>query len=174
MNPRNLIPWKRDDREVPVRRETAPNRAVGRTNDPFERFFDESNRMFDDMFRRGLPSVWTGSGGEAWPSVDLVETQDTIRVTAELPGVEEQDVEVTLDGNTLLLRGEKRREETREEDGWHHTERSFGSFQRAIPLPAEVQEDAVSAQFRKGVLTVTLPKTERARSRTRRIEVQGE
>lgn len=106
-----------------------------------------------------------------WPQVDVTETDREIRVRVELPGVEEDDLEVSLDGDLLTIRGEKRTEtEDRSRDYYRH-ECYYGSFQRTIPLRWDVDVDRIDARFRRGVLHVTLPKSGRVRERLRRIPV---
>jgi HSP20 family protein len=109
------------------------------------------------------------------PRVDVSESENEYEVTAELPGIDEKDVELTLADNVLTIRGEKKveREEKDKDKNYYMSERSFGSFRRAVPLPAEVDEDRVEANFKNGVLTVHLPKSPQAQARTRRIEVKG-
>ncbi len=107
-----------------------------------------------------------------WPQIDVTERDGEIRVRAELPGVDEDDIDVSLSGNVLSIRGEKRSEtEDRGKDHYRH-ECYYGSFQRTIPLPCEVERDKVEARFRKGVLTVMLPKTSEAKESVRRIPVR--
>jgi len=100
------------------------------------------------------------------------ETEKEIRITAELPGVTEQDIDVSLDDDMLTIRGEKRFERTDEKETFHFVECSYGTFQRSLRLPFAVNPDQVQASFENGVLTVTLPKTGR-QERSRRIQVQG-
>lgn len=145
-------------REVPIRRESDPVAALRQ----------EMDRVFED-FGRSFGLDWPAWGGESWasfsPSVDVDETDAEVRVTAELPGVEEKDFELSLEGDVLTLRGEKQREHEEERGGWYRSERSYGRFERHVPLPSEVQADQARAEFRKGVLTVTLPKSPEARRR---------
>jgi HSP20 family protein len=129
------------------------------------------NRLFDEAFRGfGAPGPF-GDFGAGWPTVELSENDKEIRVTAELPGLDEKDIEIDIAGDMLILRGEKRAEI--EDEDRRYSERSYGRFERRLSLPAEVDEDRVSASFKKGVLTVVLPKTERARSRAKRIPISG-
>jgi HSP20 family protein len=104
-----------------------------------------------------------------WPTIDVAEREKDVRVTAELPGLEEDDVELHVEDNVLTLSGEKRSEI--DDNERQYSERYYGRFERRIALPAEVDEDRASATFRNGVLTVTLPKTERARQSTKRIPI---
>lgn len=165
MDFRDLIPFGRERRSVPVRRD--------RGEHPMETFQREVNRLFDDFFR--APTLLGGSDGAfaTMPRVDVSESEREYEVTAELPGMEEKDVEVVLADNVLTVRGEKKAEREEKDKNFYLSERSFGSFRRAIPLPAEVDEDKVEAQFKNGVLTVRLPKSPEAQAKTRRIEVKA-
>ena len=169
MDFRDLIPFGRDRRDV----------AAGRGDNPMESFQREMNRLFDDFFRgfggAGAPVARYGEGafGVAVPRVDVSETEAEYEVTAELPGMEEKDVEVLLDQNMLTLKGEKKAEREEKRKDYHLTERSFGSFRRTIPLPVEVDRDKVEAGFKNGVLTVKLPKAPQAQARAKRIQVKS-
>ena len=150
-------------------------RGVG--YDPFaevRRLQREMNRLFDDFFRRGGPPArLEGVFGGAMPRVDVSETDAEYEVKAELPGLEEKDVEVLLDRNMLTLKGEKRAEREEKDKDYHLTERSFGSFRRTIPLPMEVDQDKVAASFKNGVLTIKLPKAEQARTQAKRVRIKA-
>lgn len=164
MTMRDLV--RRGRRDVPARREG---------EGPFLALQDEMNRLFDH-FWRGFPTVW-GEGPE-WaggftPKVDVAETDNDIRVTAELPGLDEKDIEVSVTRDALTIRGEKKEEKETRKEGYFHTERYFGSFTRTVPLPREVVTDKAEATFRKGVLTITLPKTEQVKSETRKVQVKA-
>jgi len=132
----------------------------------------EIDRLFDEAFRGfGMPMTTTGFGGFAtdWPAVEFAETEDEYRLTVEIPGVSEKDVEVLLNDGELVIRGEKR-SETEDRDR-RFTERFYGRFERRIPLDREIQEDKVRAEFRNGVLTVVAPKAPQAEERAKRIPV---
>jgi HSP20 family protein len=160
---RDLIPWGRS--RAPARYD---DRAHEGGVSPFFTLRREMDRLFDDAFRGfGLSSF--GGNGIGWPHVEVVEQDKEVRVTAELPGLEEKDVEVQVDDNVLTLRGEKRTEV--DDDDRRYSERYYGRFERRIALPAEVDEERANATFRNGVLTVTLPKTERARQNVKRIPI---
>jgi HSP20 family protein len=145
---RDLIPWRRE--RLPVRREE---------QDPFWSFRQEMDRMFDRLFEGRALAPW----GEEWtgfaPSVDVVETDDEVKVTAELPGLAAQDVDVTVSHNTLTLKGEKKQEHEEKGENWYRTERSYGSFERAVTLPQGTDTEQAEAAFDKGVLTITFAKT---------------
>jgi HSP20 family protein len=134
--------------------------------------------LFRSLFDVPVPgSEWGGrmAGSDMLraPSADVVETQDEIRVVVELPGMQPENVELSLENNVLTISGEKR-EERREEDRdnrWHLSERRYGRFSRSFVLPRDVEQDRIEAHFESGVLNVTIPKSERARPR--RIEIQG-
>jgi HSP20 family protein len=135
-------------------------REVGAAEDPFTAMRREMDRLFDEMTRGfGLPRTATGEPVLA-PRVDVRETEDAIVVQAELPGVDEKDVEIEFADGVLTIRGEKKLERTEEEKekGYYLMERSYGAFLRRIPMPVEIDENAIEASFEKGVLTVTLPK----------------
>lgn len=140
--------------------------------DPFEAFRRRMDHLFD--------AFWTPMEGRSfappltarWLTIDLNETDQAYTVTAELPGIDTQDIELTLRDNTLVLRGEKRDERKEREGERVYLERSYGRFERAIPFAAEVDADHAEAECKNGILTVTLPKNPESKSKTRRIEVR--
>jgi HSP20 family protein len=159
---RDLIPWNRP-RTPAVRHEGAA--------EPFLALHQEINRLFDDFSRSfGMPAFGMDHSF-GWPTVEMSETDKEIKVQAELPGLDEKEFEVLLSDGALTIRGEKKRES--EDKGRHVSERFYGLFERRIPLPTEIQEDKVDASFKKGVLTVTLPKSPEAATKTKRIAVNG-
>jgi HSP20 family protein len=132
------------------------------------------NQLFDDFFGgRGDRSL--APFGEGWgafsPQVDLTETEDEIMISAELPGLSDEDIEVSLSGDVLTLSGEKKEEKEEKGKSYYRSERSYGSFRRAIPLPAEVDPEQVEAVFQKGVLTVSLSKT--GKTKAKKISVKS-
>jgi HSP20 family protein len=139
--------------------------------DPFARLHQEVEKVFED-FGRMMPMRWPGDGEMADFKIDMSETDKEIRVTAELPGVEEKDVEVTLSGDLLTIKGEKKLEEERKKENYHVVERSYGAFERTFRLPYEVEEKDIAAEFDKGVLRIVLPKPAEARAETKKIEVK--
>lgn len=167
MSVRDLIPWGKGASQAPtVYRDFEQN--------PFLSLHREVNRLFDDAFRGfDIPSgIGRLSGmGMSWPNVELSDTDKELRITAELPGLEEKDVEVVLEDGVLTLRGEKK-SETEDKDR-QFSERFYGRFERRIAVGSEIEQDKVKAAFKNGVLTVTLPKTEKARSNAKRITING-
>ncbi|MEW6269802.1 MAG: Hsp20/alpha crystallin family protein [Thermodesulfobacteriota bacterium] len=153
---KDLVSWRPGRKSVPVRRDVeSPFAALQRDmNELFDRFFDGF----------GLePLDWTHDLGTFRPRLDVSETDTEIRVSAELPGVDEKDVEVSLSDDVLTIKGERREEHEETEKDWYRREQSYGSFHRSIPLPHGIEADKVEASFKRGVLTVTLPKTASAR-----------
>jgi HSP20 family protein len=122
------------------------------------------DRFFGD---RTVPSLFS----EEWcPSVDISETKDKIVIKADLPGLEKKDVQVNVTGNVLTIKGEKAKEKKEKEEHYYRNERYRGSFQRTLSLPVEVKADKAEAIFEKGVLTITLPKVETAKSKQIKIQ----
>ena len=105
------------------------------------------------------------------PLVDVAETDDGLTVTAELPGMDEEDIEVDLTSNVLTLKGEKKAEKEEKKADYHFRERSYGSFSRSVAIPFDVDPDAVNASFSKGVLTIALPRPPEAKRKTKKIAV---
>jgi HSP20 family protein len=139
-------------------------------------------RMMSELLRDpfgGLTQIdrWFGdfSPGGFQPRIDVVDDGDALRITAELPGMDRRDVEVLLEDDYLVLRGEKKLETKGEdrEKGCYHVERAFGSFQRMIPLPDGVDTERAEAKFENGTLTIRIPKAATARGNERRLEIQG-
>ncbi|MEI6001796.1 Hsp20/alpha crystallin family protein [Paraburkholderia bengalensis] len=106
------------------------------------------------------------------PHIDVVDEGDALRVTAELPGIEREDLHMTIENGALVLRGEKKQDVRSEEQGCYRLERAYGAFLRTIPLPEDVDLDKVDARFDKGVLNIRVPRTDSARSTVRKIEIR--
>jgi HSP20 family protein len=134
--------------------------------DPFERFVDAFLAPVSAGRTHG-PSLMRG------PATDVMETENEIRVVTELPGFGPEDVEIHLENNVLTLRGEKKErvEEGDDQSTWHLVERRYGQFSRSFVLPREIEQERIQARFENGVLTVTIPKSEKAKRR--RIEIAG-
>lgn len=121
------------------------------------------NRIMDEALGAGFDG---GTLASAWvPAVDVVEDQEHLRIVVELPGVHPEDVKLSLENQVLTIRGEKRQESEETKERWHRYERSYGSFERSFTLPSTVDAEHIQASVEHGVLTVTLPKAERARPR---------
>ncbi|MCU0985852.1 MAG: Hsp20/alpha crystallin family protein [Acetobacteraceae bacterium] len=142
-----------------------------------ERMLDDMRRVqqqIEQAFGAGGAGLPTPVFRSDWrPAIDVKETPEGLTVTAELPGLDQGDVEIALDEDVLTIKGEKKAETSREEKGVHIQERAYGSFSRSLQLPFAPKADAVSAAFAKGVLTVTLPKPAEAEKKTSRIEIKA-
>ena len=140
--------------------------------DVFQSLRQEMDRLFDD-FTRGT-GLHLEAGFPATPSMrlDVTETDDAFSVTAELPGVDEKDVEVTLADDMLTIKGEKKQERAEKKKDYHLQERSWGAFERRVMVPFHADPAKVAATFKKGVLTVTVPKPAEAKAHIRKIEVK--
>lgn len=145
---------------------------LSRSDDPFSHLQREIGRVVEETFR-GMPALRAGFGMGFAPSLDVKETPLGLEVTAELPGVKEDDIELSLEGDLLTLGGEKREERRTEEKGVHMQERSYGRFQRSLRLPFVPDQGSVAARFEQGVLHVTLPRPAKAAEQSNRIPIKG-
>jgi HSP20 family protein len=168
MNISDLVPWRNRDR-VRVRQSGEDRDDLA----PARRHWDID--LFDNFFRGfGMMPFESESWQAFSPRVDISETDREFRVTAELPGLNEKDIDVSLARDILTIRGEKKAETEDKGENYYRMERTYGSFQRAIPLPAgQVNADQVDATYRNGVLTITLPKRPEAQQNSRRISVNA-
>lgn len=137
-------------------------------SDPFRAMRREMENAFR-AFDQGAAASSIGAGA---PAIGVAETKDAFEVTAELPGVDEKDIKVSLDGNQLVISGEKKAESTKDEKDWHVEERSYGSFYRSMSLPFEPEEGAVEAHFDKGVLHLAIKKPAKAVKATKTIDIK--
>lgn len=149
------------------------SRAGSGEVDVFHRLRSDVERLLED-FSHGFgwqmePPVF----GRLATHLDMTETDDGLTVTAELPGMDEKDVEVTLTGDLLSIRGEKKEEHEEKKKNYHLKERSWGSFERTVRVPFRADPDAVKASFSKGVLKVEVPKPADAKKARKKIEVKG-
>jgi HSP20 family protein len=162
----SLIPW-RDKTPVPRRDEDHL--------DPFLNFRREVDRMFDDFFAGSfgrLPAAFGGSGFVS-PTIDVEDREKELVVTAELPGLDAKDFDVTLAGDVLTIKGEKKDSREEKRNGGHYVERRFGSFARSVRLPFEAGDQKVDASYDKGVLTIRVPKPPELTKPARRIDVKS-
>jgi HSP20 family protein len=167
--------------KLPIQREKRAAAEAGYGS--FDRMRREMDRLFNEMGRGfflspsrwsmpELAPLWQKMGRELEPVVDFVERPDRYEITAELPGMDEKNIEVRLAGGNLIVSGEKREEKEEKDANYHMSERRYGSFQRSLPLPDGIDAGRISATFQKGVLTVSLPKTEEAKKETK-IDVKS-
>jgi HSP20 family protein len=167
---KELLPLNKNENDLPVRQQASEH--------PVAALQRETNRLFDDFFRRSLspfPSAFTGLGdlsaGAGWPRIDIDESAREVRVTADLAGLDRKDVDVSVADGVLTIRGEKKHED--EDVGRHHyrRERYYGSFSRSVQVPPDVELERVEAKMKNGVLQVTMPKLKDRQSRGRRISI---
>lgn len=165
MQIKDLLPWARREPagDVSAAAEHPLAELQRQMNATFETFWRGANRPFGGI---DLP-------GEGLPRSDVVETDDGVEISIELPGMEQGDVEVSLAGDSLTIKGEKKIEKQEEKRGYYVSERSYGSVYRSIPLPPGVDADKAEATFRNGVLTVKLPQTADAKAKVKRVEVKS-
>ena len=173
------LPIKTEDKKVEQRATASPARH------PFETLRREVDRLFEDFgsnfwrspFRRSALNIepfwqreWTLG---ATPAVDIVEKDNAYEVVADLPGMDEKNIEVNIANGTLTIKGEKQEEKEEKKKDYYLQERCFGSFQRSFRVPEGVDANKIDAQFKKGVLTVTMPKTVEAQKPAKKIEIKA-
>ena len=166
--------------KLPIKSETAPSgprSPIANLRREFDRLFDELNAPFwPTPFHRSLFDYMPFGRTEAAvnvPAVDIEEKDSTYEITAELPGMEEKDVEVTLSNGGLLIKGEKKAEKEEKKKNYYLSERSYGSFERYFGLPEDVDADKIAAGFKNGVLTVTLPKLAQVKTVEKKIAIKS-
>ena len=170
----------KDDTPADARQEPAPTPTPSPASNPWAPLAalrQEIDRMFDDLDfgpwnRTGRTWGMLPTRGAVSPASDLVETEEGYKLSMELPGLSEKDVEIKITDSMISLRGEKTEERQEEKKDYHMSERRYGSFHRSFPLPRGVDAEKIDASFTDGVLTVTLPKSSRAGQQERRIEVR--
>jgi HSP20 family protein len=145
------------------------------------RRFSDVERIFEDWFenfwsrpspRLWRPDFWRSRGlSFETPALDVYEEKDDLIVKAEIPGLAKDEIDISLDGNTLMIKGEKKKEEEIKEEDYYRCERTFGSFLRSIELPMDIKTDKVNASFKNGVLEIRLPKAEEAKKNVVKVKV---
>lgn len=148
---RELIRWE------PFREISRLRREMDRL---WEEFFGPSRRAFEPLFAE----TWT-------PAIDVSETADKVTVKAEVPGIEPKDIEISMVGDTLTIKGEKKAEREEKGESYHLVERSYGSFSRSIRMPAPVDPDKIEATYKNGILTITCPKKEEVKPKAIEVKV---
>jgi HSP20 family protein len=156
-----LIPWRKG----------ALERDDSRDENPLDMLHREVNRLFETYFHGGSR---LGRRMELSAGFELSEADDEIQVKVELPGMDEKDIQVTLDEDMLTIRGERKEQKETKKRNVHVSEMSYGGYSRTVPLPAEVDAGKARARFKRGVLTLNLPKTEPARARRKQIPVSAD
>jgi HSP20 family protein len=168
MSIRDLLPLGRGKHEIAARQENNP------LANPLGALQLDINEAFADFWRAfDAPAFGGGEpGGGAVPKVDIRETDREVEVTAELPGMDEADIDVSVADGILTIRGERKAERETKDKGYVRRERSFGRIERVVPLPAGLDPNSATANFKKGVLTVTIAKTAEAQDAVKRIAVR--
>jgi len=156
---------------APTTTQRTPPSFTDQLVEPLSRLRNEVDRLFDDFPFR-LPSLRLGLGAGMAPALEMKETKKAYKISAELPGIDAEGVAVSVDNGLLRISGDKAEEREEDEEGYHLAERSYGAFERAIRLPDGVDTGKIKARCRNGVLTITLPKDEKAAKNARRIPVE--
>lgn len=183
MNINKIAPWNWFKKEEAGTRAMVPVNRNGDTQMstfPIAEMHRAMDRMFDDFFRDfGLamprwPRNLTADSETTWlkPNLDISATDNEYSIAVELPGVSEKDVQVDVSGDTLSIRGEKRQESEHKGRDYHTVERSYGSFQRTLALPDDADRDGIDAKFKRGLLTVTIPRNASVQTATKQIDVK--
>ena len=162
-----LLPMRRQRRNIPARR--------GAGRDAFSELERLRNEFFDNFFGDfALSSPLTSElAMEFNPRVNVTEDENGVYLSAELPGMDEKDIELSVTDDAITIKGEKKQENEDKSKNYYRSERSWGSFQRSIALPEHVDTDKAEAAFEKGVLTITLPKVETEKSKAKKIAIKG-
>lgn len=152
-------------------------RPAGRDDDhPFYSLQRQMNSLFHDFFTgfdiapRGFAS---GASGAFMPSIDVKESDKEFTIRAELPGVEEKDIEVTVTSDAVTIKGEKKEEKEDKGKNYYYMERSYGSFNRVIPLSTETEANKAEAGFKNGVLNITIPKSQSAKAKETKVPIKA-
>lgn len=164
----DLIPWGRH-------KDKTPSGEGSDSANPLVSLQRDINHVFEDFWHK-VENGWTGrrdAMGMFGPSTDITETDKSVDVSVELPGMTQDDIDISLSHDALTIRGEKKIEHEEERKGVYMSERSYGSFYRTVPLPAGVDADKADATFKNGVLTVSLPKTPEAQAKIKHIPVKA-
>jgi HSP20 family protein len=166
--------------KLPIKTEARETASAPRGGSPFDRLRREVERLFDSfdggLFNRPMFDIapfWRREAWEMAPAVNIAETDKAYEITAELPGMDEKNVEVNVANGGLTIKGEKREEKEEKTKGYHLQERHFGSFERFFRVPEGVDADKIEATFKKGVLTVILPKTADAQRGAKKIAIKA-
>lgn len=173
----NLLPskWLNKRNEVAIRREDEQEHPAYLLQRDMNRLFDEFFRSWDMPLTGrsfALSPFSTFEHSAIIPRIDVQETDKELRISAELPGLTEKDIDVSLSKDMLTIRGEKKQESEENVKGWYRMERSYGAFTRSIPLPCEVDQEQCTASFKNGVLNVSLSKTAQAQATIKSIPIK--
>jgi HSP20 family protein len=160
---RSLFPFSSGKANTPA--------SGGQVDDPFSTLHRQIDRLFEDFGR--WPALQGLGLGPSAPRINVSETEAAVEIEAELPGLDEKDVEVLLNEDVLTIKGEKKDEREEKKKDYHLMERSYGSFQRSIRLPYDVDPGTINAAFNKGILKITLPKPPDAKQKSVKIPISN-
>lgn len=172
-----LTPWnwfKKEEEQQVVRPQSRGRDSA--VSHPLMRLHNEIDQIFDQFFQGfplsppRWPQEWS-KGGLVFPQLNIAENKNAYTITVDVPGVEEKDIELTVQEGTLIIRGEKQTEKEDENKQYHRVERSYGSFQRVLSLPSDAEEDKIEAKFKNGVLTIRVAKNTTMTSSGRKIAI---
>jgi HSP20 family protein len=168
----DIVPWRRGG----LRRWEREGRPFDSFRREMESLHRDMDRLFEGLWSEGfgsslVPETW--ARGEIMPQLDIAEDDKAFAVKVDLPGLDEKDVEVTLSDRVLTIRGEKKEDKETKEKDYYRRERAYGAFRRSIEIPAAVDAAKIEASFKKGVLTIQLPKTKEAQEKIKQIEVKA-
>ena len=176
MDWKKLSPWnwlkneQRGGHDLPVTRKPAEP-----SQHPVASLHQEIDRVFDQVFRGfGLSALpeWPALGQSLLkPSLDISENRDSYTISLEIPGVSKDDIQISVEDDSLIIQGEKREESERKEDEYHYTERHYGSFQRVLALPTDADADNLKASFRNGVLNITIGRRAESPTNGRKVQI---
>ena len=181
MDIKKWVPWNwfRKEEEntgatVPVQQKNAQE-DIGTFPQLFSRLHNEMDRRFEQMFREfgmGSPLLSNMANGMLKPTLDLSASENEYTVNVEIPGVDEKDLKIELEKNTMIIRGEKKQEKEEKEKSYYRQERFYGSFQRILSLPEDADQDNIKATFKQGVLKITMPRKALPKSDVRQIDIK--
>ena len=163
-----MNPWRTKDHQL-SRHQRTENRLLDLRTE-MDRLFDE---FYGDEFSMGPHFKGIEGLGDFAPKMDIDETEKEITVSAELPGLKPEDVDISLDDNILTIRGEKRAEMEDKDKHSYHVERTYGSFARSVRLPGQVEAEKIEANLKDGLLKITLPKSQEAQEKSRKISIKS-
>jgi HSP20 family protein len=159
---KKMIPFRKGEKK-----ELTPRGEFWGDN-PFALLQNNMNRLMEGFSKEWGAGFLTDSN----VAIDVKETDEAIEVVAEIPGIDEKDLDISLDQNSVTIRGEKKAEKEEKKGDYYHMERSYGTFCRTIPLPVEINSEKAQANYQKGVLRVMLPKTQAQKESTRKIQIR--
>ena len=168
----NLIPWNWGKKNLPIRKEDNNSHEYS----PYLSLQHDMNRVFDSFYRSfdtgSTSHFFETSDGLFQPKIEVKESANDLRVSVELPGIDDKDLEISITDDALTISGEKREEKEENTRGYYRMERSYGSFHRRVPFPCSIDKDKTEATFKKGVLSVFLPKMAEAKQNIKKISIK--